>query len=148
MLRTQPLLSIDTKRMFYRILNQTKEDAGKNYIKGLLDILFEKDKKEERQKYKETWDSEQLKKAKLDQMKRDALAKMDERKKVEEKEEDELTIKHGLKKKQAEGESKALTDPKEESKKGKKQKYYLTMKPEKLESANKDASPIDDMITS
>ena len=52
MLRTQPLLSIDTKRMFYRILNQTKEDAGKNYIKGLLDILFEKDKKEERQKYK------------------------------------------------------------------------------------------------
>jgi hypothetical protein len=84
--------------LFFRILNQTKEDAGKNYIKGLLDILFEKDKKEERQKYKETWDAEQAKKAKLDEMKKEALSKIEERKKVEQKEEEELMTKHGLKK--------------------------------------------------
>lgn len=114
-------MSVETKRLFYRILNQTKEDGGKNYIKGLLDILFEKEKKEERQKYKETWEAEQVKKNKLDQMKKEALIKIEERKKVEQQEEEELIAKHGLKN-QAKADSKTVPEVKQEGKKNKKQK--------------------------
>lgn len=139
-LRTQPPLSTETKRLFYRILNQTKEDAGKNYIKGLLDILFEKERKEERLKYKETWEAEQVKKTKLDQMKKEALAKNEERKRAEEKEEAELLVKHGLLKKQPDNQDKALVESKQEGKKGKKQKQELEPKPVKNEIVAKDAS--------
>ncbi len=63
-----------------------KDDASKNYLKGMLDLLFDKDKRDERIQFKKIWEGEQEKKSKLEAIKNEALNKIKERKKMEEEE--------------------------------------------------------------
>ena len=46
LLRKQPPMLQDTKRLFFRVLNLAKDESSKNYLKGLLDLLFDKDRKD------------------------------------------------------------------------------------------------------
>lgn len=66
--------------MFFRILNQARDEASKTYMKGMLDMMFDKDKKDEKVKFRKTWEQEQDKKAKLEQMMAEAKRKMEEKK--------------------------------------------------------------------
>lgn len=35
-----------TKKLFFGVLNLAKDESSKNYLKGLLDLLFDKDRKD------------------------------------------------------------------------------------------------------
>lgn len=77
-MRTCDEISHEHRRPFFKILNQARDEASKTYMKGMLDMMFDKEKKDEKVKFRKTWEAEQLKKAKLEELMSENKKKMTE----------------------------------------------------------------------